>query len=123
MLCYVKINNFEGLDHSEGQGCTRDTKLESGHCGSCLFYSYRKLNFHYERYICNGCYHCLQYEKTNNRALFRVITTKKGTFRTVSKYFLVDVEKLLEESDLNDRFGWLYKDNPTKNEHTEKVEC
>ena len=59
----------------------------------------------------------------NNRVLFRVITTKKGTFRIVSEYFLVDVEKLLQESDLNDRFGWLYKDNPTKTEHNGKVEC
>ena len=77
MLYYVKINDFEGLDHSEGQGCTRDTKFESGQCGSCLFYFYCKLNFHYERYIYNGCYHCLQYDKMNNRLLFRVITTKK----------------------------------------------
>ena len=78
-LCYVKINDFEGFDHSEGQGCTRDTKLESEQCGSCLFYFYRKLHFHYDRYICNGCYHCLQYEKTNYRALLEL-----------------DVEKLIE---------------------------
>ena len=77
MLYYVKINDFKGLEHSGGQGCTRDTKLESGQCGSCIFYIYRKVNFHYERYICNGCYHCLQYEKTSKRALFRVISTKK----------------------------------------------
>ena len=77
MLRHVKINDFEGLDQSKGHHCTRDTKLESGQCGSCLFYFFRKLNCHYERYICNGCYHCLQYEKTNNRVLFRVITTKK----------------------------------------------
>ena len=30
MLYYVKINDFEGLDHSEGEGCTRDRKSESG---------------------------------------------------------------------------------------------
>ena len=26
---YVKISDFEALGHSEGQGCTRDKKLES----------------------------------------------------------------------------------------------
>ena len=38
ILYYVKISDFEGLDHSEGQGCTRDTKLESGQYagGPCL---------------------------------------------------------------------------------------
>ena len=39
---------------------------------------------------------------------FRVIYTKKGAFRTVSDYFVVEVEKLLEESNLNEQFGWLY---------------
>ena len=29
MFSYVKINDFEGFDHSERQGCTRGTKLES----------------------------------------------------------------------------------------------
>ena len=118
MFYYVKINDFEGLDHSEGQGCTRDTKLESGQCDP---YFHRKLISHYERYICNGCYHCLQYKIMNNRALFRVITTKKGTFRIVSEYFPVDVEKLFQESDLNDTFGWLYKGYPTKNNIIKKL--
>ena len=35
---------------------------------------------------------------------------KKGTFRTVSSYFLVEIEELLEKRDLKDRFRWLYKD-------------
>ena len=87
MLHYVKINDFEGLDHSEGQGCTGYTKLESGQCSSCLFYFYRKLNFHYERYICNGCYHYLQCEKINNKALFRVITTKKELLEPLANIF------------------------------------
>ena len=30
VLYYVKINDFEGFDPSEGQGCARDTILESG---------------------------------------------------------------------------------------------
>ena len=39
----------------------------------------------------------------------RVVHTKKGTFRTVSNYFLVEIEELLSEKNLNDKFGWLYK--------------
>ena len=77
MLYYIRVNNFEELDHSKGQDCTEDTKLESGQRISCCFYFYHILNFHYERYICNGCYHCMQYEKANNKALFRIITTKR----------------------------------------------
>ena len=45
MLCYVKINDFEGLDHSQGQVGTRDTKVESGQCGSCLFSFIFKFSF------------------------------------------------------------------------------
>ena len=29
MLYYVQINDFEGVDNSEGEGCPMDTKLES----------------------------------------------------------------------------------------------
>ena len=42
--------------------------------------------------------------------IFRVIQTKKGTFRTVSSYFYSEIEQLLDETELNKRFGWLYKD-------------
>ena len=38
-----------------------------------------------------------------------VVHTKKGTFRSVSDYFLIEIEELLLKNDLNDRFGWLYK--------------
>ena len=47
---------------------------------------------------------------------------KKGAFRTVSNYFLVEAKKLLEESALNERFGWLYKDKLNENEHDEIME-
>ena len=60
-------------------------------------------------YICNGCYHCMQYEKANSRMLLRAVHTKKGTFRKVSDYFLIKIEELLEKRGLKDRFGWLYK--------------
>ena len=38
---------------------------------------------------------------------------KKGTFRTVSDYFLTEIEELLEKRDLNNKFGWFYKDEST----------
>ena len=109
MPYYNKIGDFKGVDYSNGQDCVGDTKLESTQCISCLFYFYQKRNFQYERYICNGCYHCMQFEQANHRMLFRVVHTKKETFRTVSEYFLVEIEELLLKNDLNDRFGWLYK--------------
>ena len=90
------MHKFDRLDNLEGHDCVGDMKLASGQCSSCLFYFYIKKNFHYERYACDGCYHCFEYEKASKKALFRVITTKKGSFRTVSEYFLVEIEQLLE---------------------------
>ena len=107
------MHEFDRLE-SEGHDCVGDIILTSGQCSSCLLYFYRKGNFHYERYICDGCYHCFQYEKVNKKVVFRVITTKKGNFRTVSEYFLVEVEQLLDELSLNERFGWLYKNDKQK---------
>ena len=90
------MHEFDRLDNLEGHDCVGDMKLASGRCSSCLFYFYIKKNFHYERYACDGCYHCFEYKKASKKALFRVITTKKGSFRTVSEYFLVEIEQLLE---------------------------
>ena len=42
--------------------------------------------------------------------IFRILETKKGTYRTNSSYFLHEIEELLEQSDLNERFGWLFKE-------------
>ena len=109
MLYYVKIGNFEGVDYPEGQDYAGKIELKSTQCICCLFYFYCRMNFQFERYICNVCFHCVQYEKANSRMLF-VVNMKKGTFRTVSDYFLVEIEELLEKRDLNNRFGWLYKD-------------
>ena len=105
MLYYIRIGDFEGADYSDGQDCVGDTTLESTRCICCLFYFYKKRNFQYEKYICNGCYHCMQYEKANSRMLFRVVHTKRRTFRTVSNYFLVEIEEFLSKRNLNDRFG------------------
>ena len=43
--------------------------------------------------------------------IFRILETKKGTYRTNRSYFLHEIEELLEQSepDLNERFGWLFK--------------
>ena len=108
-MYYIKNGPHEGLDYSEYQDYTRPVGLKSIQCICCLFHFACRINFQYERYICNGCYHCMQYEKANSRMLFRVVKTDEGTFRTVSSYFLTEIEKLLMENDLNDRFGWLYK--------------
>ena len=88
MLYYVKVHESEGLDKSEGEDCVRDTKLNSGQCLSCLFYFYRKLNFNYEKNICNGCFHCMQYEKANYMMQFRVFIQKKELLELLVVIFL-----------------------------------
>ena len=52
---------------------------------------------------------CTIYEKDSERKLnLQIIKTTKGSFRTVSSYFYKEVEKLLEKTNLNDKFGWIY---------------
>ena len=36
---------------------------------------------------------------------------KKENCQTNSSYFLHEIEELLEQADLNERFGWLFKEN------------
>ena len=103
------MHEFDGSDNSEGRDCVGDMKLTSGNV-ALVFSIFTVKKFYYERYLCDGCYHCFQYEKTSKKSLFRVITTKKESFRTVSKYLLIEIEQLLKESNFDERFGWLYND-------------
>ena len=109
MLYYTKIGAFEGANYTGGQRFSESGNEinESRQCMSCNFYFFCKVNFQYEQSVCNGCHHCSQYEKLNPNMLFRVVNTRKGTYRTVCEYFLVEIEKLLNKRSLNDRFGWL----------------
>ena len=50
--------------------------------------------------------------------IFRILTTEKSTYRTVSNYFFIEIENLLEKNDLaNRKIGWLYKEELTSNEN------
>ena len=111
MLYYVAIHKSKGLDCSEGQDCVRNTALKSRQCTSCQFYFYIRNNYRYKKNVCDGCYQGINYEEKNYTMIFRILETKKGTYRTNRSYFLHEIEELLEqsESDLNERFGWLFK--------------
>ena len=124
MLYYVAIHKSKGLDCSEGQDCVRNTALKSRQCTSCQFYFYIRNNYRYEKNVCDGCYQGINYEEKNYTMIFRILETKKGTYRTNRSYFLHEIEELLEqsESDLNERFGWLFKKKSNLEiEHEDKI--
>ena len=122
MLYYVAIDKSEGLDCSEGQDCVRNTALKSRQCTSCRFYFYIRNNYRYEKTVCDGCFQGIDYEKKNYTMIFRILETKKGTYRTNSSYFLHEVEELPKQSDLNEKFGWLFKEKSNLEiEHEDKI--
>ena len=108
MLFYDFIDNSDGVDYSEGQDIVSSTELISKQCISCRFYYYVTKNFKYDKNVCDGCFHCIVYENENKSLIFRVVTVKNGTFRTVSSYFLKEVEDILENIKITRKFGWFY---------------
>ena len=111
MLYFNFIESLEGIDYSEGQDVVSSTELKSKQCITCRYYYYVKKNFKYEKNVCDGCYHCIIYENDNKNLIFRVVTVKKRTFRTVSSYFFKEIEDILENEDIKRKFGWLYKED------------
>ena len=111
MLYFNFIDNSEGIDYSEGQDVVSSTELKSKQCITCRFYYYVTKNFKYDKNVCDGCYQCIIYENDNKNLIFRVVTVKKGTFRTVSSYFFKEIEDILESEDIKRKFGWLYKED------------
>ena len=110
MLFYDIISNKEGKDNSQGEDCVSNTKLISKQCITCSYYYYNSKNFNNKEYVCDGCYHCIIYENENPHLIFRIVTVKNGTFRTVSNYFFTEIEKILENFTPSKDFGWIYKE-------------
>ena len=112
MLFYNLITDNEGRDNSEGNDAYFNKELLSKQCITCRFFYYISKNYKNKDNICDGCFHCITYENENHPLTFRIITLKNGTFRTVSDYFLKEIEEILEEKDFNSNktFGWIYKE-------------
>ena len=111
MLFYDFIDNSDGVDYSEGQDIVSSTELISKQCISCCFFYFVTKNFKYDKNVCDGCFHCIVYENENKSLIFRVVTVKNGTFRTVSSYFLKEVEDNLENIKITRKFGWFYTED------------
>ena len=115
MLFYNLITDKEGKDDSEGDDSAYDSDLISKQCMTCRYFYYTSKNFNNfnnNGNICNGCFHCIVYENENPHLIFRIVTLKNGTFRTVSNYFLNEIEDMLENLNLTlaRDFGWIYKE-------------
>ena len=108
MLFYNFIDNSEGIDHSEGQDIVSSTEQISKQGISCRFFFFITRNFTYEKNVCDGCYHCIIYKNENKNLIFRVVTVKNRTYRTVSSYFFKEIEDILENVNITRKFGWLY---------------
>ena len=111
MLFYNLINDKEGKDNSEGVDVYYNKELISKQCITCRYFYFLSKNFNNKENVCDGCFHCIVYENENDPYIFRVITLKNGTFRTVSDYLLKEIEEILEEKDFNSNktFGWIHK--------------
>ena len=112
MLFYNLITDNEGRDNSEGNDAYFNKELLSKQCITCRFFYYISKNYKNKDNICDGCFHCIKYENENHPLIFRIITLENGTFRTVSDYFLKEIEEILEEKNFNsnETFGWIYKE-------------
>ena len=109
MLFFDLINDCEGVDNSEGQDVVSNSELLSKQCITCRYYYYVSKNLKQKKNICDGCNFCIDYKNENPNLIFRVLTLKNGSYRTVSSYFFTEVEKLLEEREINKKTGWIYK--------------
>ena len=109
MLYYNKITHSEGIDKSEGQDCIGIANLKSRQCYPCLCYFYVTENLKYEIHLCDHCHCCVLREEASKFAIFRIINTKKGIFRTVSEYEHYEIVNLIETLFLNEKTGVLYK--------------
>ena len=111
MLYYALIEESEGVDQSEGIDVVHTSKLLSKQCNTCHFFYYIRRNFKYSRNICDGCFHYRTYESDNKHLILRIVTFKKGTYRTISNYLYNEAVQILEKINPLERFGCLKKED------------
>ena len=111
MLYYALIEKSEGIDESEGLDVVRTSKLLSKQCNTCHFFYYIRRNFRYSRNICDGCFHYRIYENDNKHLILRIVTLKRGIYRTISNYLYDEVVEILEKINPTNKFGCLKKED------------
>ena len=109
MLFFNIISDEEGIDSSEGNDSVSNEELTSKLCITCRYYYFLSKNFNNKEHVCDGCFHCITYENENPHLIFRIVTVKNGSFRTVSDYLFTEIEKILEDFLPERKFGWIYK--------------
>ena len=105
MLFYSKITESEGIDTVEGANVVRTNVESSKQCDICHFYFFKNRNFTYQPRVCYECHGAAL--RAQSIADIKIITTMKGTFRVVSNISHSEIVRLLETSDLDEKFGYL----------------
>ena len=106
MLYYCKITKSEGIDDSKGGDVIcNNCILNSKQCEICNFYFHKNRNFNYQSYVCDECH--IATIRTELLGEIKIVTTKKGTYRTVSSIPYERIANLLETNDLNEKPGYL----------------
>ena len=105
MLFYNKITESQGIDTAEGANVVRTNVESSKRCGICHFYFSKSRNFNYHPYVCDECHGAAL--RAHSITDLKIITTTKGTFRVVSNISYGEIVRLLETSDLDEKFGFL----------------
>ena len=106
MLHYCKITKSEGIDYSKGRYVIcNNCILNSKQCEICNFYSYKNRNFNHQSYVSDECH--IATIRTELLGEIKIVTTKKGTYRTVSGIPYDRIANLLETNNLNEKPGYL----------------
>ena len=122
MFYYNKMTEEEGTDKTNGEDCDGKTYLKLPECYYCLNYFLVFKNFKYDFNLCDDCYLCKQREKVSQKALFRIVKVKSGTFKTLSEYNSNEIIDLLGKTQLDDKYGVLSKEENKFEENKKKNE-
>ena len=122
MFYYNKMTEEEGTDKTNGEDCDGKTYLKLPECYYCLNYFLVFKNFKYDFNLCDDFYLCKQREKVSQKALFRIVKVKSGTFKTLSEYKSNEIIDLLGKTQLDDKYGVLSKEENKFEENKKKNE-
>ena len=94
MLEYDRIDISEGIDINK--------TIKSKQCDFCHYWYFLDKNFHYEKYLCNGCHDLMQ--KAMNFNDVAIVSIKENDYRIHFWYMSKnDAIALMTNSNLNDK--------------------
>ena len=96
---------YDRISVSEGRDADKTGSDVSKSCNLCYLYFFKNKNFNYQPCVCDGSHNLSQRATSLNE--IKIVCVENNDYRILSNMSLKESIRLLERSDLTEKFEYL----------------